>query len=55
LKSCGRRVHLKEAEDRKIHGLAGVRRLIRSATDAEDGNRDDLAKEVDGKLYPRDK
>jgi hypothetical protein len=35
----------------KIDGLEGAQRLILSVTDAEDGNRDDLANWVDGKLY----
>jgi hypothetical protein len=39
----------------KIDGLAGKQRLILSVTDAEDGNRDDLANWVDGKLYLRRK
>jgi hypothetical protein len=39
----------------KIDGIAGAQRLILSVTDAEDGNRDDLANWVDGKLYLKDK
>jgi hypothetical protein len=35
----------------RVEGLAGAQRLILSVTDAEDGNRDDLANWVDGKLY----
>jgi hypothetical protein len=35
----------------KVEDLGGARRLILSVTDAEDGNRDDLANWVDGKLY----
>ncbi len=37
----------------KVDKLEGARRLILSVTDAEDGNRDDLANWVDGKLYLR--
>ena len=39
----------------RIDGLEGAQRLILSVTDAEDGNRDDLANWVDGKLYLKDK
>jgi hypothetical protein len=35
----------------KVDGLEGARRLILNVTDAEDGNRDDLANWVDGKLF----
>ena len=35
----------------KVDGLEGAQRLILSVTDAGDGNRDDLANWVDGKLY----
>ena len=39
----------------EIDKLEGAKRLILSVTDAEDGNRDDLANWVDGKLWLRDK
>ena len=35
----------------RVDGLEGARRLILSVTDAEDGNRDDVANWVDGKLF----
>jgi len=35
----------------KVDKLEGARRLILSVTDAEDGNRDDLANWVEGKLF----
>ena len=35
----------------KVDKLEDARRLILSVTDAEDGNRDDLANWVDGMLY----
>jgi hypothetical protein len=38
----------------RVDGLEGARRLILTVTDGEDGNRDDLANWVDGKLYLKD-
>jgi len=39
----------------KVDKLDDARRLILSVTDAEDGNRDDLANWIDGKLYLKTK
>jgi colicin import membrane protein len=39
----------------KVDKLDGAKRLILSVTDAEDGNRDDLANWIDGKLYLKGK
>jgi hypothetical protein len=39
----------------KIDDLTGAQRLILSVTDADDGNRDDLANWADGKLYLQDR
>lgn len=39
----------------RVDGLEAAQRLILQVTDAEDGNRDDLADGVDGKLYLRER
>ena len=38
----------------RVDGLEGAQRVILSVTDAEDGNRDDLANWADGKLFLRE-